>query len=140
MTFAGLPRGVYIGDMTRFILPFTLIALVAAPLSAQVEEEGGKSLMEQGAELFFKGLREEMEPAIDDMRALAEEFGPKMQGFLEEMGPALSRLMSEVEDWSTYEVPEMLPNGDIIIRKKQPEPETEPETDSEEAPQGQIEL
>ncbi|MEY8838037.1 hypothetical protein AB9K41_03240, partial [Cribrihabitans sp. XS_ASV171] len=82
--------------MTRFALPLALIALTASPVFAQIEEEeGGKSLMEQGAELFFRGLREEMEPTIDDLRALAEEFGPKMQGFLEEMGPALSRIMSE---------------------------------------------
>lgn len=74
--------------------------------------------MEQGAELFFEGLRREMEPALDDLLGLAEQFGPAMQSFMEEMGPALAELGGKVKDWSVYEAPEMLPNGDIIIRKK----------------------
>ena len=39
------------------------------------------------------------------------------------MGPALGSILESVEDWSVYEAPEILPNGDIIIKRK-PEPET----------------
>ncbi len=77
--------------------------------------------MERGAELFLEGLRQEMEPAIGDLRALADQFGPALQSFMQEMGPALADLAAQVQDWSTYEAPEMLPNGDIIIRKKPPQ-------------------
>ena len=34
------------------------------------------------------------------------------------MRPALADMMDEVQDWSRYGQPEILPNGDIIIRRK----------------------
>ncbi|WP_293574832.1 hypothetical protein [Phaeobacter sp.] len=95
------------------------------PTFAAAQEEGGSSLMERGAELFWEGLRQEMAPAIDDLKALAEGLGPSLQSFLSEMGPALADIASEIEDWSVYERPEILPNGDIIIRRK---PDTQPDT------------
>jgi len=74
--------------------------------------------MERGAELFFEGLKQEMAPALNDLRGLAEEFGPSMQGFFEEMGPAFAGILDEVKDWSMYHPPEILPNGDILMRRK----------------------
>ena len=103
--------------MKQIALPLLFAALIGAPSFAQ-DQEQDPSLMEQGLELFFEGLRDEMAPALDDLRSLAEEFGPAMQSFLHEMGPALADIAAQVEDWSTYERPEILPNGDIIIRKK----------------------
>ncbi|OBY28006.1 hypothetical protein [Leisingera sp. JC1] len=106
--------------MKHLILPAALIALMSAPLSAQeAEEEGtGPSLMERGAELLWEGLRKEMAPALEDLQGMMEEIGPSMGAFLAEMGPALADIAEQVEDWSAYELPEILPNGDIIIRKK----------------------
>ncbi len=92
-------------------------------LPAAAQEQEGPSLMERGAELFLEGLRQEMEPALEDLLGLADQFGPAMQSFLMEMGPALAELAAQIEDWSAYELPEMLPNGDIIIRKKPPQDE-----------------
>jgi hypothetical protein len=84
--------------------------------------------MERGAQQFLEGLLKEMEPAIDGM-----------QGFLKEMGPAMSDLLRKVEDWSVYDVPEVLPNGDIIIRRKPDAPK--PDAPAQEpAPEGQIDL
>ena len=73
----------------------------------------------------MEGLRQEMDPKLDELRGLAEEFGPSMRSFIEEMGPAFMDLVDEVKDWSRYEKPEILPNGDIIIRRK-PDPEEDP--------------
>ncbi len=87
--------------------------------------------MERGAELFLEGLRREMEPTIEDLRGFADQFGPALQSFMQEMGPALADLAAQVQDWSVYEAPEMLPNGDIIIRKK-PKDETEEVAPEEE--------
>ena len=118
----------------KHILLITALSVVAAPAAAQ--DEDSKSLMEQGAELFFEGLKQEMEPALEDLRGLAESFRPAMQSFFQEMGPALAELGAQVKDWSVYEAPEMLPNGDIIIRKKPdlPQPDkTEPEDEADEA-------
>ncbi|MCB4455146.1 hypothetical protein [Leisingera sp. McT4-56] len=106
--------------MKQILLPAALIALISAPLSAQEagEEDSGPSLMERGAELFWEGLRQEMAPALEDLQGMMEEIGPSMAAFLAEMGPALAEIAREVKDWSAYELPEVLPNGDIIIRKK----------------------
>ncbi|RBW59052.1 hypothetical protein [Ruegeria sp. A3M17] len=124
--------------MRRFIPICALTVVIALPASA--EEEGNKSLMEQGAELFFEGLRKEMEPALDELLGLAEQFGPAMQSFIAEMGPALAELADEIEDWSAYETPEILPNGDIIIRKKLPQdPDAQPEI-PEGPPDGETEI
>jgi hypothetical protein len=45
------------------------------------------------------------------------------------MGPALADLMEKVDDWTVYHPPEMLENGDILIRRKQPLP-SEPAPDA----------
>ncbi|WP_170340808.1 hypothetical protein [Ruegeria arenilitoris] len=113
-------------------------ALFAAPAAAQ--DEGGKSLMEQGAELFFEGLRKEMEPALEDLLGLAEQFGPAMQSFIEEMGPALAEIGGKVKDWSAYEAPEMLPNGDIIIRRKPDVPDQPDEVAPKEDDEGATDI
>ncbi len=102
--------------MKHALMISAMLAAVAVPSAA--EEEDAPSLMEQGAELFFEGLRREMEPALDEMLGMVDQLGPAMQSFLKEMGPALAELAAEVKDWSAYEAPEILPNGDIIIRKK----------------------
>ncbi len=107
--------------MRTLILPFVLAAHLATPVHAQTaptEDQDGLSLMERGAQLFMEGILKEMEPAMDNLQELAEQFGPALRGFVQEMGPALSDLMDKVEDWSVYHPPEMLENGDIIIRRK----------------------
>lgn len=111
--------------MKRLFMPVTLVAALATPSYAQDEGEG-LSLMERGARMFMDGIMKEMEPAIDDLGGLMEDFGPAMRNFAQEMGPALRDLMDQVEDWSVYEAPEVLPNGDIIIRRKPDAPEFEP--------------
>ena len=110
--------------------PAVLLALMltALPVAAQDQavpppEEGqsadeGLSLMERGARMFLEGMRREMAPALQDLRALVDTMGPAMQDFLREMGPALADLLGRVGDLSAYEAPELLPNGDIIIRRK----------------------
>ncbi|WP_299848513.1 hypothetical protein [uncultured Roseovarius sp.] len=118
--------------------PFTLTlaaALIATlPLQAQeTEESDGFSLMEEGAKLFFRGIMEEMEPALDDLQGLADEMQPALRDFVDQMGPALADLLGKVDDLNAYHPPEMLPNGDIILRRKTP-------LEQAEEPQGEIEL
>jgi hypothetical protein len=106
----------------------TAIVCLSAPAIAQDNEEPG--LMQRGAEMFMEGLRQEMSPALDNFQDLAEQAGPSMMNFITEMGPAFADLMDEVQDWSRYSAPEILPNGDIIIRRKPDEPD-EPAADGE---------
>lgn len=62
----------------------------------------------------------EVEPAMKDLKGLTDEFKPALRSFVTEMGPALGDLLEKIEDFSVYHPPEILPNGDIIMRKKTP--------------------
>ncbi|MDK3074946.1 hypothetical protein QO034_17795 [Sedimentitalea sp. JM2-8] len=120
----------------RFALALAA-ALSASSASAQAADDGS-GLMEKGLELFLDGLRQEMSPALENMRKLAEEYGPAIASFLEQMGPAFGEMLEDVKDWSAYEPPEILPNGDIILRRKQmPDSETPP---VEPPPPGQTDI
>lgn len=119
-------------------MKYVLMCLVCSSLMAtpaRAQEDQGLSLMERGAQLFFEGLMKEMEPAIEEFQGLTDDLGPALRDFAAEMGPKLSELLSEVEDWSVYEAPEVLENGDIIIRRKPEAPVEEPED-----PAPQVEL
>lgn len=118
--------------MKRFALTFA-IALSAGPVVA--EEESGLSIMERGALLFMEGILKEMEPAIQELDGLAEQLGPTLRNFATEMGPKLAEIMDQVEDWSAYQAPEMLPNGDIIIRRKPSHPLVPKKVPTDPAPQ-----
>ncbi|MEP2030935.1 MAG: hypothetical protein ABJI96_19735 [Paracoccaceae bacterium] len=102
--------------MKRLIAILPLL-MMNAP--AAVAEEEGQSLMERGAQLFMEGILKEMEPTLDEFQGFADDIGPALRGFAENMGPALTDLLAKVEDWSVYHPPEILPNGDIILRKRQ---------------------
>jgi hypothetical protein len=105
--------------MKRFAV--ILLAAMVCIQPAKAQEDEGSSMMERGAQQFLEGLLKEMEPALEGLRA-----------FMEQMGPAMMNLLDEVKDWSVYEPPEVLENGDIIIRRK-----PSPEKPEEDAPQVQ---
>ena len=85
--------------------PLLIAALLPLPALAQEGKESideGFDLLGRGLGLLMEGLAEEMAPALDDMaRTLM-----LLEGIVGEVGE--------------YEAPEMLPNGDIIIRRKVP--------------------
>lgn len=85
-------------------LAILIVLLVSPP--ALAEEDRGRDLMAEALRLFMQGFMAEMEPALEDL-----------QGF--------------VEDLNAYHPPEILPNGDIIIRRKTPEEMGEPEGEVE---------
>ncbi len=114
----------YIGSMKHIALALAL-SLSALPAAAQETEEGF-DLMEEGAKLLLRGLMTEMEPALRELEDFADEVGPAMKLLADEMGPALAELMSQIDDIRNYDPPEILPNGDIIIRRRPEAPEFEP--------------
>lgn len=99
--------------MKRAIIPL-LLCLCAAPLAAQDvtpvtpgDVDEGVSLMQEGAKLLLKGLMSNMEPAMQEMgRAITD------------LQPALKDLFVMMGDVTKYHAPEMLENGDIVIRRK----------------------
>lgn len=104
--------------MKQLLLIPLLTLPLATPVYAEEAEKEGFSLVEEGAKLFLRGLMQEMEPAMDEFEGMMSQLEPSLRSFAAEMGPKLQALLDEVEDWSLYEAPEVLPNGDIIIRKK----------------------
>lgn len=98
----------------------TLLALPASAQDAPAEQE--TSLWDWGMSLFGDAVTQELEPALGDMKALMDQFGPAV-------APALEKMMALVDDMTNYELPEMLENGDIIIRRKPDAPVVEPSAD-----------
>lgn len=107
--------------MTRLLPAILALALSVAPAAAQTAEDKaepgdmdrGFSLLEEGTKLVLRGLMDRMEPALDD---LSGELGTALR----ELEPALRRLAELIDDIRLYEMPEILPNGDILIRRRQP--------------------
>lgn len=92
------------------------------------------SLMEQGAKLLFEGLMKEMEPALGDMGQALDELRPMVEAW----GPQLKELTRLIGDFQNYDAPVVLPNGDILIRRK---PEAPSKVGPElPGPNGDIEL
>ncbi len=73
----------------------------------ETEAEDGFSLIEEGAKLLLRGMIDQMEPALEDA-----------QKAFEGMEPALRDLLAKIDDIRNYDAPEVLANGDILIRRK----------------------
>ena len=100
--------------MRYFVLS---LALLAAPVQAQESEDE----LREGLDLFGEGTR------------------MLLDGLREQFGPALQDLRGAIGHLDAYEAPELLPNGDIIIRRKEPlgpgeqiDPESLPRSGEEE--------
>lgn len=89
-------------------------ALSVAPLAAEEPApptgEGmsdGMALMQEGAQLLLRGLMGELAPLMQDLQGM-------------------------IDDMALYHAPEVLPNGDILIRRRSPQRDQPPEA----APEG----
>ena len=70
--------------------------------------------------------------ALEELARQAEEFlGPEARAAVESLLPMIETLMERlpilIDNLPQYEVPEILPNGDIIIRRKRTLPRIDPE-------------
>ncbi|MEL7115272.1 MAG: hypothetical protein AAGP08_06700 [Pseudomonadota bacterium] len=88
---------------------FCAALLAASPLSAKDSEmREGLDLLSEGTQLLLRGLMTEIEPALRDLEDVLGE----LDGFIGDLG--------------AYHAPEVLPNGDILIRRKDPKPTAPP--------------
>jgi len=92
-----------------------------APAGAATGTPGqaeGFDLMGRGADLIMRGIVDEMGPAIDQFGAMAADIGPAMDALTTEMGLALAELYRQIDNIRYYQAPEILANGDILIRRR----------------------
>lgn len=106
-------------------------ALIALPVASFAQEEQppseGFSLIEEGARLLMRGMLDELEPALDEFALFAGELEPVIRNFAQTYGPRLAKLLELAGDLENYEAPEFLPNGDIIMRRREEAPVFEPQ-------------
>lgn len=95
--------------------------LLAAPALAQEtgnnrasDLEEGMDMMSEGARRLLDGLVGEVEPRMRDLADTLRQFN------FEQL---------DLEDLGAYHPPEVLPNGDIIIRRKRPADDATPMDD-----------
>ena len=106
----------------KAFFPLILSAALALPAAAQEAEEpgirDGLGMLSEGSRLILEGLMDEMRPFVED-----------------QMIPLLQDLNGMIDDMSAYHAPEILPNGDILIRRRV-EPEDAP--DAPETPEDPV--
>ena len=103
------------------IAALTVAVSLAAPLPPAAQttpEDDGIDLLEEGARLMMRGLMREMAPALDEFEGIAREVAPMLEDFRTDMGPALRGLIAAMDDIRHYEAPQVLDNGDILIRRR----------------------
>ena len=59
-------------------------------------------------------------PVSEGMRLFEEGTRLLLRGLMDEIGPAMEGLRGVLDDLDAYHPPEVLPNGDIILRRKVP--------------------
>lgn len=101
---------------------WTLAAIFSALLLATPATAGsGQGQMSKGMQQFLDGMMKEIMPLMDGMKESMNDALPRLR-----------QLLGMIGDFQNYEAPEMLPNGDIIIRRKtplKPAPPAEGQTD-----------
>jgi len=107
--------------MKQFVIAIVACAALAAPAAAEDDVEEGFSLLNEGARMIMRGLSDQLEPTLKDFSDTVE---PALRDLMAQMEPTMQQLLEMVDDLDAYHMPEMLPNGDIILRRKQPAPET----------------
>lgn len=97
------------------LAPLLVALALAAPAAAQdVQNDTQNSPMSDFKKRFGK-LSDNAQTLLEGW---ADEIGPK----LDEIGPAMGDLIDRLGDMSAFHAPEVLENGDILIRRRQPIP------------------
>ena len=120
--------------MRQTVIALALAAATLSPVAASAQAEEDESLLDRGLRQLLDGLAEEVGPTLRDL----DELGERMSPLLRDMQRALGDV---VDDLSLFEPPEVLPNGDIILRRKDPErPPRSPQDLPAPLPDGAIDI
>ena len=115
---------------SEFLNSFNGILMLAQGMLGMQMAELDNAPSQESIAGFFQGLAMQSD---DGGATLRLKLGQEFFGYVEEMGPALEELAAKLGDLTAYHPPEVLENGDIIIRHKKPvEPEKEADPKQEE--------
>ena len=96
--------------------------------------------MREGSRLILRGLIDELGPAIEGMEDMSDEMRDALSSLTSEMGPAMRDLLDLIDEIGNYDAPEVLDNGDILIRRKPDAPPyvapDRPDDAPQDAPEG----
>ncbi len=95
----------YLLGMLRVSIATAVLAFTVLPAAVLAEDHGDaqpRGQLEQGLSLLEEGTR------------------LLMQAIIAELGPAWAELEEMIDNLNAYYPPEVMPNGDIIIRRKSP--------------------
>ena len=113
--------GAYLKLMKHLIALSAAVLLAAAPVHAPVYAEEAES--------------ERILPNEEELRRLGDLAEQMFRRFAEEAAPMAERLQALMQDLDAYEAPEIMPNGDIIIRRRpDADPPASPEDDDGSIP------
>ncbi len=124
--------------MKHTALPVILLLAVSAPVVAQsdaqsyVQTDAPPPASEPAEPSFMdfldrmlRGFMTEVEPQMRELERGLESLEPELQGFLDRM-----------RDMTRYHPPEVLPNGDILIRRRHADDVPEHAPDEQDVPEG----
>lgn len=114
--------------------PITLAAALLFALPATAQE----TPLERDDPLI-PFLEQFTDRSQDLLRDLMQDLGPEMDRLMAEVMPRLQDLTDTLGGLTAYELPEVLPNGDIIIRRRPDAPDL-PEDFLEEQQNDPIDL
>ncbi|MHA3914241.1 hypothetical protein [Halovulum sp. GXIMD14793] len=102
----------------KHILALTFAITLAGPALTQDEKPPveQRHFLDRYLEDRMRDLAEELQ------RELTENLQPELERLMGEMLPRLRELTELVGGLQYYEMPEILPNGDILIRRKSDAP------------------
>lgn len=105
-----------------------VLALLLLPTAALAQDEPGP--IREGAGMLLRGLVEEAQPAIDGIAEFGADIGadvlPTFRVLAREMGPAFVDVFGRIDAIENYEGPVLMPNGDVLIRRRADAPAWEP--------------
>lgn len=106
----------------QLMKPIALIAALVlsgtalAPATSLAQESPPEDPLQPFLELFTDRSQELL-------RDLMQDLGPEMDRLMAEIMPRLQELTETLGGLTAYELPEVLPNGDIIIRRRPDAPD-----------------
>ena len=76
--------------------------------------------------MFLRGLLEDIQPPLQELAGIGVQHLAAIQAFLDEMGPAFAEVIDQIDSIAYYQPPEILPNGDIVVRRRADAPPWQP--------------